>query len=110
MVHDHGETRSKRNWIRGEWSQPTPVTYSEYLTLGELSILHEQTKLGHVLVEPLCELIAGQRGTVLALERFSQGRNDVCGFIGGLSFYLRLGGGHGEEGAMRRVDGMGCGR
>jgi hypothetical protein len=73
------------------------VTYSEYLALGELPLLHEYTELGHVLVEPLRKLIAGEWGAVLALECFSQGRNDVCGFVGGLGFGLRLGGGHGDE-------------
>ena len=74
-----------------------PVTYSKYLTLGELPLFDEHTELSHVLVQPLGKLIAGQWSTILALERLSQGRDYVRCFIRGLSFCLGLGGGHGDE-------------
>ena len=72
-------------------------TYSENLALGELSLLDEYTELRHILVQPLGELVAGQRGTI-ALECLAQGGYQVCGFIGGFCFRLRLGRGHGDHG------------
>lgn len=48
-------------------------TYSENLALRELPLLDEYTKLCHILVQPLGELITRQ-GRTIALERLAQGR------------------------------------
>lgn len=90
-----------------ERQQSRLFTYSENLALGELSLLDEYTELRHILVQPLGELVTGQRGAI-ALECLAQGRYQVRGFICGFCLRLRLGRGHGEH--DEGTTDAGCGR